>query len=133
MPGLLVISSHIFSISLRITNYCFILSQFTSYLTNLLEHTLDVLGIVADAPRHEVDIQGWTRLKAIVGIEQRAAFQNEPILVFTDGKSIQQTFLEVTREKQLRTIVLISRYIEQTLLNRLAMVFDTLCHIRSYI
>ena len=65
------------------------------YLAYLAEYTLDVLGIVADAPCHEVDVQGGSRLKPVVGIEQRTAFQDKPVLVFADRQPVQQAFLEI--------------------------------------
>ena len=70
---------------------------FAFYLTNLLEHPLDILSIAANAPRHEVNVQSRTGLEPIVGIKQRAAFQDKPILVFANGKPVQQAFLEITR------------------------------------
>ena len=67
----------------------------TVYLAYLTEYALDVLGIVADAPCHEVDVQSGTRLKPVMGIEQCATLQDKPVLVFADRQPVQQTFLEI--------------------------------------
>ena len=94
----------------------------TGYAQYFLEHLCQELSVTAYAFCHEVHVYGWASVKAIHRIEQRTAFKQKVVLVLTYRYPVQQSLVEVSCKKIHIFIACLVHQIEQTSLDRLAIV-----------
>lgn len=94
----------------------------TGYAQYFLEHLCQELSVAAYSFCHEVHVYGWASVKAIYRIEQRTAFKQKVVLVLTYRYPVQQSLVEVSCKKIHIFIACLVHQIEQTSLDRLAIV-----------
>ena len=97
---------------------------FMAYNTqDFLEDTSQEIPVTTDPVCHKIHINRRTSLKSIHGIKQRAAFQQEFVLVLAYRNPVKQSLVEVPCQKIHVFIACLIHEVEQACLYRLAIVF----------